>query len=71
MLAYEETDSLFQEKDEEIFRLQRQLGELQVANRLLSTELKSEKEKLETRVGDLERTNAEMQSKCDRLVSSY
>lgn len=41
LIAYEETDALFQEKDEEIFKLQGQLGELQIANRLLSTQLKS------------------------------
>jgi hypothetical protein len=46
LLAYEETDSLFQEKDEEIFKLQRQLGELQVAHRLLASDLKTDREKL-------------------------
>jgi chaperonin cofactor prefoldin len=41
-----------------------------VANRLLSTELKSEREKLEGRVAELERTNAELQTKCDKLYNS-
>lgn len=45
LLAYEETETLFQEKDEEISRLHKQMGELQLSNRLLSSELSTQKGK--------------------------
>jgi hypothetical protein len=51
--------------------LQRQLGELQVTHRILTTEFKSDREKLEGKAGELERNNAELQGKCDRLCNSY
>ena len=50
LMAYEETDTLFQEKDEEIHKLAKALADLQVSNRLLSSELSAERNKLESRI---------------------
>ena len=71
LLAYEETDTLFQEKDEEINKLHKQMGELQLNNRLLSTELATQKGKLELKVAELEEHNAELQLKFDKTYASF
>jgi hypothetical protein len=54
LLAYEETDTLFQEKDEEINRLHKQVAELQLSNRLLSTEVTTQKGRWELKTAELE-----------------
>lgn len=71
LLAYEETDTLFQEKDEEINKLHKKMGELQLNNRLLSTELATQKGKLELKVAELEEHNAELQLKFDKTYASF
>ena len=42
-MAYEQTDTLFQEKDEEIQKLNKTLAELQLSNRLLHSDLTAER----------------------------
>ena len=49
-MAYEETETLFQEKDEEIHKLNKAVTELQLSNRLLTSDLASERSKLEARI---------------------